>query len=617
MNGKYRVSSSVTLAEQTAALRYGGFMKKLLSLFLVFVIFTGICTVLSSCSAPEDGGAEIAVYLGDEIYDFDPNDYYVNSNVEQLMSLIYEPLFKVNKNGKLENAAAKKYDVNEEERTIVIELRETYWSDEVRVKAEDYVYAWRNRILDPNRANPAAALFYDIENAVEVKMGEKSIYDFGAVASDIYEITITYRDGADYKQLLKNLASVASSPAREDIVNTAEAYWTKITSTIVTNGPFRIEELDVDMKAFSLGRNLGYHQKSTATNYTKNVTPAKLVSFTDGVGSEFSVSYADIAEKTVFYMLDASLEDRQNNKTAANVADDLSTYSYVFNTENELFKIPEVRKALSLALDRVAMANAQVFAKPAESFVSAPIAEKLYSSVSRPLSQEQKMDTAKELIKSVSSKLNGLSLSFTLTVNNDEESIAVANLAKNAWRELGFTVNVKPVGTVKTTIWDESTSENIEIYDSEIQYLIKDASYGIRNFDVIAVDWQMYSDDAFVALAAFTSSMNGCGVDFSSNTSRTNVSGWHNSDYDAYINAAYTATTAAERDEALRNAEKLLVESSPIIPVLYNRSFSFGSEDISGVEIDGMGNFVFNKAEQKDYQQYLPDNKKDEETEEE
>ena len=582
-------------------------MKRILSLFLALVIFVGCMTALASCKAPEDAGAEISVYLGEDVFDFDPTDYYVSSNAEQLMSLLYEPLFRINEDGKLEKAAASKYKVDKEERTIVIELRESYWSDDFQVKAQDYIYAWVKRILDPNRANPAAALFYDIENAIAVKSGVKSVEEFGAVASAPYEITIKYREGADYNQLLKNLASVATSPAREDVVHSAESHWSKGPSSIVTNGPFKLDELDLSLGKFTLSRNLGYHQKTSTVAYADKVNPAKLISFLDGYGAKMSLSYEDIEDKAVFYMIDASLDMRSENKDKASVYDDLSTYTYVLNTEKELFKIPEVRRALSLALDRTSMVSAISFGKVANSFVSAALAEKLYSGMSRPLSAEQDMIEAKNLIESVSAKLQGIDMSFTLSINNDKESIAIAEIAKNAWSELGFNVTVNVLELTKNTIVGED--QKIEITDSTVQYLAKNAAMGKREFDVLALDWQMYSTDPFVALAAFTSSMNGCGVNFTTGASRTNISAWWNGAYDGYVNAAYMAESEEERLEALRNAEKILLEELPVIPLIHNQNFSFQSEDITEVSIDGFGNFVFTEMAQLDYQLYLEEEK--------
>ena len=138
-------------------------MKRTLSLLLALVMIFGALASFTSCGAPKNSGAEINIYLGSQPFDLDPSDYYVSAEAEQILALIYEPLFTVNKNGKLKLAAAKDYEVDKEEREIVITLRESYWSDNLKVKASDFIYAWCDRILDPSKPNPAATLFIDIE----------------------------------------------------------------------------------------------------------------------------------------------------------------------------------------------------------------------------------------------------------------------------------------------------------------------------------------------------------------------------------------------------------------------------------------------------------------------
>ena len=54
-------------------------MKKIVSLILSLTLLLSSLAILSSCGA-KDAGAEISVYLGERIYDFDPTDYYVDSN---------------------------------------------------------------------------------------------------------------------------------------------------------------------------------------------------------------------------------------------------------------------------------------------------------------------------------------------------------------------------------------------------------------------------------------------------------------------------------------------------------------------------------------------------------
>ena len=580
-------------------------MKKILSAVLAAVMILTAMVSLTSCKGPKDAGAEISVYLGNEVYDFDPTDYYVDSNAEQLMSLLYEPLFKINSKGELKCAAAKDYKVNKEDRTIVINLRETYWSNEEPVTAEDFVYAWRDIIIEPKNANPAAVLFYDIENAFEIKSGVSgiSLYDFGVEANG-KKITIKYREGADYKQLLKNLASVATSPVYYNAVKTGAGYWSKSTSTIVTNGPFRISELNYGTGDFTLMRNLGYHQKTTEKHYTDQVTPNTLVQFVVD-GEEVTLSYDLIANKTVFYMSDAPLEDRAANKSKAKVTDDLSTYTYVFNFDNPLFQIKEVRQALSLALDRDAMVEAITFGKAATGFLPDPVAKNLYGkTISDRLASESE---AAELLAGVD--FTGIDKSFTLTINDDEESEAMANIAKAAWEALGFKVNIKKVSTVTSTVTG-SNGEKTEILDSEIQALVKAASLGERTdkdgnaiFDIIALDWQMYSTDAFVSLAAFSSHMNGNGA--VNGVARANITGWSSIDFDQCIDRAYTAKNKEDRKTALKAAEQILLDSCVVIPVVYNQSFAFVSKDLSNVSYDAYGNFSLTKATQKNYRKYL------------
>ena len=115
----------------------------------------------------------------------------------------------------------------------------------------------------------------------------------------------------------------------------------------------------------------------------------------------------------------------------------------------------------------------------------------------------------------------------------------------------------------------------------------------------------MYSDDAFVPLTAFASSLTGFGTDIETGNKRKNVTGWSSPDYDALMNAAFVATDSETRDGLLRSAEKLLLDSAPITPVYFNQSFTFSHADISGVTYDAAGNPVYTKMKLKDYGQYL------------
>ncbi len=589
-------------------------MKKIVSLILMMTLLVGCVGIFSGCGS-EDDGAQIVIALGDVVYDFDPSDYYVDDNEAQLLSLMYEPLFRLNARGRIEKAAAKSYKINKKERTITVVLRESYWSDGKQVTAQDFIYAWRDRIIDPARANPAAALFYDVENAMDIKTGKNpDLYSFGAVATEYNKITIRYREGADVDQLLKNLSSVAASPVREDVVRTSSDHWIKSTDTIVSNGPFYLSTYlventtagrkEVATAQLRLARNTGYRQSPASTRVDRQVTPAEMAVFWVG-DHTVELTYQLLEANAVFFIgNNADADTRTSYQKKAKTADLLSTYSYLFNTENPLFADARVRRALSLALDRETMASAVTFATAAGGFY--PGREGL-------LSASSDLSAAQALLDEVD--FTGLKKEFTLTVNDDEDSRALAGLAQVAWEELGFKVSVSYVQNIQSTVFDTTVGEDIDILDSTVQATVKDAAYGVKKFDVIGIDFQMYSTDKFVALCALTSTMNGGGVSMSEGedgkivkTNRTSVTGWTNAEYDSLVLEAHNTTGDKKARLALLNrAEELLVNEAPLIPVLYNQSYGFVNKKLKNVSTDGYGFFVFTKTKLKNYQDYFFD----------
>ncbi len=569
-------------------------MKRIISLFLALSMLVLSLAALSSCSAPKDDGPEIEIYLGSQVFDLDPTEYYVDSNAEQVLSLMYEPLFKINAGGNLECAAASGYRVDEEERQIVITLRESYWSDDVRVNASDFIYAWTERLLAPNTQNPAAALLYDLENAVAVKSGNGSIYEIGCEATAFDEITLTYRKGADYNRLLRNLASVATAPARQDIVSANTAYWSKLINTMVFNGPFELQSFDNLIGSFTIARNVGYHQNPETVDYDNVVTPGKLEATFAIDGENVPVSYADLQSKTTFIMADAPLADRAANKDAATVTDTTSVYTYVFNTTKAPFDDANVRRALSMAIDRAGIVNAITYGKAANGFLP-----DICGGSTEELIGAQNIAAAQELIDAA--QLTSAQKKITLTIADDEQSIKIAELVSEAWGELGFEVTIETLGSIVTTL-----SDGTEIYDSAIQVAAKNAAVGKRDFDVLAVDWQLYTDDAFVGLSAFSSAFSGNGVDFKTLENRVNISGWNSADYNSLITAAFKAE-GEERTAILAEAEKKLMESAPVCPIIFNQSFLYVSTEVSSVTADGLGHFLFTKTQLRNYEQYLKD----------
>ncbi len=588
-------------------------MKRIISLLLALTLMVGCAAVLTSCGE-SDNGAEIQVYLGNEVYDLDPSDYFVSDNAAQFMSLLYEPLFSINADGKLEMAAAKSYEIDEENRELRIVLRESYWSDGNRVVPNDFVYAWE-RILNPKNSNPAAALLYDIEGALEVSTGAiSSIYDFAANNyGDGETILIKYRANANVDQLLKNLASIATAPVRQSVVESAEAVWSKSIASIATNGAFTLATYDLESGEICLERNIGYHQPRDSKKVDKQVLPYKLVNFWTASDRMVTLTYDDItAAQPVFFLGEATEAARSDAKLLADAKayDTLSTFTLAFTSDKAIFKDAGVRKALSASLNRDAIAAALGFGKAASGFLPATV----LGADGKSFVPAKTIATAKDSSVSLPASAQGASIKIAL--NDDAENRIIGAAIEAAWGEngLGLNVDVKYVNTKSIEV-EDATLGKVTYYDSAIQFAIKTvAEGGSCGYDIVGFDWQMYSSDPFVALASLSGTMNGNGVVFADgvtateNSLRSSLAVWSDAkatEFDQLLADAYAATSASARYAKLSTAAGLIAEDLPVIPVVFNQNFSVIAKGLSRVEADYFGNFSFTRAKLKNYQQFF------------
>ena len=147
--------------------------KRIIALILCLVFCV---SVLSACGGKIDQqseykGQQVIMYLTENIYNLDPAYAYTNDATRSVVGMIFETLFTLDDNGKVKNALADGYKVEEKEEDGVtsyymyITIKEdASWSDNVPVTADDVVYAWK-RLLNPNNSFDAASLLFDIKNA--------------------------------------------------------------------------------------------------------------------------------------------------------------------------------------------------------------------------------------------------------------------------------------------------------------------------------------------------------------------------------------------------------------------------------------------------------------------
>lgn len=610
-------------------------MKKVISLLLLLGLLVGMTAVFSSCGKkePVGGGAQISVYLGGEITDLNPQGNQTSDAALSVIRLVFEPLFSIEKDGDLVLAGAKSYKIDKAGGKVTIDLRESYWNDGTTlVRASDYVYAWK-RLIRKESDHPAATLLYDVKNALKIKQGDEGLDNLGVVALDNDTLEITFEEGfTSYDLFLRNLANVALSPLNEKMVNNRESYWSKNATTISSNGPFRVTALDFVTKTFKLERNRYYHRSvDSKAAIDKYVIPAALKTIwnrdTTIDDDEYVASLIDeLANKTIFYVGEVPQNLRDAKRKSAVITDTLSTYSYLFNCENPLFAKAEVRRVLSQVIDREEIASIAVYGKPATGLIPKTVSE---GTKYNAWTAKTKLATTAISVDEAKAALTAAGYTpgpFTLTYKNDTISQKIAEYVQSKWNALGYTVTLEPVSSEYLLI-DPSTEEITDDKNEDALAIYKDVlqtKYDERDYDVLALDYQMYSTNALAVLSTFTSKMNGAGMDFAplaeegatyeeligntteeSSTLRGNRMGFVSAAYDEKMDAAYAEKDPAKRNTLLHEAEEILLSEMPIVPLLFNQRAYLSSKQLSGLWVDRFGFVCFTSCKQKNYKKYL------------
>ncbi|MBQ8742456.1 MAG: hypothetical protein IJZ03_03730 [Clostridia bacterium] len=587
-------------------------------IFAILLCLATLLTGLVGCANKNDEGPTIDIYM-DETYSFDPALAYNDTGAAQMLSLTYEGLFKLSAKGSVKKALCSDYKIKKNDdgsQTLIIKLGESYWSDGVQVDAADFVYAW-NRIIDPEFKCEAASLLFPVKNAVEVKNGNISIDDVGFYSSGTYEITINLEKGVDAKTFLSNLTSVALYPLRKEVVRSVkDENWGSLAAVLVANGPFYVKAFDLveeegneESQLTILERNQYYRREPDAESaLSKYVKPYRLR--VHHVSPE--KAYEMYQKGKISFTSEIPLAKRKELLKKVELIDNMFTYSYMFNTANELFANADVRKALSISIDRNKIEEIVVFAEAADSLISEGVYEtKKGTSFHQSLiSTSAKFKEAEDLIKKAGAK----GKKFTLAIYDDPTDIAVAKYCVEVWKKLGLNVDYKTYGfygydyTEKALKTDDKGNRywaDELIYANVCGDELRDL-YNSGKFDVIAVNYNMLSSDAFAVLAQFAPKYSGGAYDLSVSSEEwpyiLHTSAYNSEKYAKLIDEAHKSTDPEKRAEKLKEAEKLLVKDDcVVVPLYFGKTAYLSAKNVKKISHTSNGLLVWTVAKDKNY----------------
>lgn len=478
------------------------------------------------------------------------NDQYS----ETILINVLEPLTRLAEDGDdvtVEPAGAESWETNEDETVWTFHLRENYWSDGEPVKAQDYEYAIK-RTLDPNTGAPYAHFLMPIKNAEEVNAGDFPLDELGVKSLDDKTLEITLeRPTAHFLDLTYQRVMY---PLREDIVNEHGDSYGSEQDTLIFNGPFVLEQWDHNSKLV-LKKNPDYWDSEnvrleTVTLHIIEDETARYNSLDNGSIDILGVGKPEWVER---------FEARDDMRKEVAIGPE--TFYLFFNQEDDLTQNVNVRRSLSLAVNREEISGVIFHGvhEPAYGWVpnSITLGEEEYRDlVDLPLKQlAEEYPNPKELFEEGLDELGQNTDDVTVKLlvgGTDQWFRTYAEYLQQMYQDaLGIKVEAEYAE------WPVFM-DRINSYDYQIAYMAWGAEY----------------NDPSVMLSLFKSDVSSI------------PTGWANEEFDELIDKAGETTDIDERLEYYKEAELMVMnEYAVAAPTVFPKSNTFMYDYVKGVSL--------------------------------
>jgi ABC-type oligopeptide transport system substrate-binding subunit len=464
---------------------------------------------------------------------------------------LFEGLTVIDPSGNVALGIAESFSVSEDGLTYTFRLRDNAkWSNGEPVTAGDFVYSLR-RIEDPRTRSQYAEVLYPIKNAQEVNTGRAALAELGVAAPDARTVEITLKAPTPYFPQL--LAHHSALPVNEKAVTRFGEEWLK-PGKMVSNGAYMLDDVKPNSH-IRIVKNPNYWDAAKVTIDAVVFDPSEdrtavLKRYRAG---EFDILYDDLPIDQLGWL-------RQNMPRELHIAPYAAVYYYTMNTTRPPFNDKRVRLALSMAINREILVERITTAGelPAYGFVPDGTANYTPRRVPwRTMSQAEREAAAQKLISEAGYGPNR-PLQFQLAYNTSENHKRIAIALAAMWKKIN--VNVELVNT------------EIKVHYSNLR---------IGNFQMGRAGWVADYNDAQSYLFLSQTS-----------TKQQNFSRFSNPEYDRLMDEASLTGDARKRAALLAQAEGILLEELPVIPIYFYVSKNLVSTKIRGWQ-DNLLNAVY------------------------
>lgn len=524
-------------------------MKKVSALLLSCVLLAG--SALAGCSKEEGSGAEAAkeqqkakILMFNNLREptsLDPPIGFDMASYDILNNSM-EGLTRLGKTHSPEPAMAKEWKVSSDGKKYTFILRDgVKWSNGDPVKASDFEFAWK-RLLDPKKPSSATPLAYIIEGAEAYNSGKGAADAVKIKAIDEKTLEVGLSQLAPW--IINMVSNPAFFPVHQATVEKNDK-WATEAATIVSNGPFKISEWKHDAE-LKMVKNENYWD---AANVKIDGVIVKMVNDSN---TEYQLYQS--GDLHLAYNLPSDMSEKLFAEGKVKVEDSAGTYFYRFNTKMPPFNNANIRKAFVMAVDSQKIVDLVLKQKqkPAEGFVSYGL-----------------KDAAGDDFRKVGGKL----VKFDATEAKKLLEKGMAEAGLKTLPEVTLTYNTNDlhqrIAQTLQAMFHDNLGVDIKLANKESKVLTAEQ----KKLEL------QFSRSSF--LPDFADPINF--LDSYQTGNSMNRTGWSNAQYDKLIKDAYLEGDEKKRFAMMHEAEKILIDEAPILPIYFYNSVYLQSDKVEGV----------------------------------
>ncbi|AFM42024.1 ABC-type oligopeptide transport system, periplasmic component [Desulfosporosinus acidiphilus SJ4] len=518
--------------------------------------------ILAGCGSNSTKGSEgiqlpkkmkMSFAPGGEPKTLDPQ---MSDNIPEAIieTALFEGIMRLDKENTPQLAVAKSVEVSSDGLNYTITLKNTKFSNGDPLTASDFKDSWMHALNPSSAAASAYQLFY-IKNAKAYYSQTAEAGEVGIKVVDDKTLEITLESPCPF---FKSLLALPTYFPVDQLNSQVHYDWSNGAATFVGNGPFMLKSWSHKDKMV-LVKNPNYYDEASV----------KLAELDFNLSADGKEAASDFEAGKLDGLNNLVPEDtlRFKKNGTLKCAPMLGTYFYCFNTTKKPLNDLRIRQALSIALNRQDLMDNVLEGDelPAYAFVPGAIPDAVPGTTFRTAGSnliKEDIERAKQLLKDAGYPEGVNFPTLTILYNTNGSHRLPAEAIQDYWKK-NLGVNVLLQGQD----WD--------VYQKSQQVL---------QYDIAQACWIGDCVDPMPFLDIFVT--NG----------GNNKTGWSNPVFDQAVETAQKSPDQTVRMKAMHDAEKILMQEMPIIPIYYYEQNYLLKNNIKGVIVSPLACFDFKNA---------------------